>query len=124
MTAQFKHVMLMVKDIPATVKFYSEGLGLPVKMQTPGWAELEANGTTIALHAAGDSSKGGDSPILSFHVEDVYGAIATLETLGARLEGPVREPSFGTVAALRTPDGHLVSLLQPSAVGASSSSAH
>ena len=42
MAAEFKHVMLMVKDIPATVKFYSEGLGLTVKMQNPGWAELDA----------------------------------------------------------------------------------
>jgi len=32
MAAEFKHVMLMVKDIPASVKFYSEGLGLPIKL--------------------------------------------------------------------------------------------
>ncbi|MGL4622079.1 MAG: VOC family protein, partial [Chroococcidiopsis sp.] len=30
MTAQFKHVMLMVTDVLATVKFYQEGLGLKV----------------------------------------------------------------------------------------------
>ncbi|WP_299485467.1 VOC family protein [Acaryochloris sp. IP29b_bin.137] len=120
MAAEFKHVMLMVKDIPATVKFYSEGLGLAVKMQSPGWAELDAGGTTIALHAA-EGSSGGDSPILSFHVEDVYAAIATLESLGAQLEGRVREPAFGKVAAMRTPDGNLLSLLQPSGVPAGQS---
>lgn len=116
MAAQFKHVMLMVKDIPATVKFYSEGLGLQVKMASPGWAELDADGTTIALHAASETSAGADSPILSFHVEDVMDAIANLESMGAQLEGRVREPSFGKVAAMRTPDGHLLSLLQPAAV--------
>jgi catechol 2,3-dioxygenase-like lactoylglutathione lyase family enzyme len=119
MAAHFKHVMLMVKDIPATVKFYSEGLGLQVKMASPGWAELDADGTTIALHAAGEVSTGADSPILSFHVEDVHESIATLESMGAKLEGRVREPSFGKVAAVRSPDGHLLSLLQPAAVPAS-----
>jgi catechol 2,3-dioxygenase-like lactoylglutathione lyase family enzyme len=124
MTAEFKHVMLMVKDIPATVKFYSEGLGLPVKVSSPGWAELDANGTTIALHAAEAPVAGGDSLILSFHVDDIQTAIATLEQLGAKLEGRVREPSFGKVAAIRTPDGHLVSLLQPTSQPATVSSTH
>lgn len=120
MTAKFKHVMLMVKNVPAAVKFYSEGLGLTVKTSSPGWGELDADGTTIALHGA-ENPQGGDSPILSFHVDDVYATIASLEEMGAKLEGRVREPSFGKVAAMRTPDGHLVSLLQPAAVGATSS---
>ena len=116
MSATFKHVMLMVKDVPATVKFYSEGLGLSIKMSSQGWAELDANGTTIALHAASESSQSGDSPILSFHVDDIHAAIATLEAMGAKLEGRIREPSFGKVAAMRTPDGNLLSLLQPAAI--------
>jgi len=115
MASEFKHVMLMVKDIPASVKFYSEGLGLPIRLSSPAWAELDANGTTIALHAADDAAVG-SSPILSFHVDDIGAAIATLEQLGATLEGRVREPSFGKVAAIRTPDGHLLSLLQPATV--------
>lgn len=122
MAAQFKHVMLMVKDIPATVKFFSEGLGLDVKMSSPGWAELDADGTTIALHFShGLDVATASSPILSFHVEDVHQTIAQLEDMGATLEGNVREPSFGKVAAMRTPDGHLLSLLQPAPVEAASS---
>ena len=118
MVAKFKHVMLMVKDIPAAVKFYSEGLGLKVKMSSPGWAELDADGTTIAMHAAHENGQTGASPILSFHVEDLYATIAKLEELGAKLEGRVREPSFGKVAAMLTPEGTIVSLLQPAAVEA------
>jgi catechol 2,3-dioxygenase-like lactoylglutathione lyase family enzyme len=113
MAAEFKHIMLMVKSVPTSLKFYSEGLGLPVKMSSPGWAELDANGTTIALHAAESNADTGSSPILSFHVDDIQGTITALEQLGASLEGRIREPSFGKVAAVRTPDGHLVSLLQP-----------
>ena len=118
MTTKFKHIMLMVKDIPTAVKFYSEGLGLKVKMSSPGWAELDADGTTIAMHAASENGQTGGSPILSFHVEDVYATIAKLEEMGAKLEGRVREPSFGKVAAMRTPDGTILSLLQPVAVEA------
>lgn len=123
MAAEFKHVMLMVKDVLGTVKFYSEGLGLAVKMASPGWAELDANGTTIALHAA-EEVQFGDSPILSFHVEDVQATIAALESMGATLEGRVREPAFGKVAAVRTPDGHLLSLLQPAPQPIGASMAH
>lgn len=112
MTTTFKHVMLMVNDVSTSAKFYSEGLGLPIQKNSPAWAELDAGGTTIALHAA-EGASGGSSPILSFQVEDVVASVKALESLGATLEGRIREPSFGKVAAMRTPDGHLVSLLQP-----------
>ncbi|MBE9061122.1 VOC family protein [cf. Phormidesmis sp. LEGE 11477] len=123
MAAEFKHVMLMVKNVKATVKFYSEGLGLEVKMVSPGWAELDANGTTIAMHAASESDTG-SSPILSFHVDDVHAVVSSLEALGASMEGEIREPSFGKVAAMRSPDGHLLSLLQPAKEPAAAGSGH
>ncbi|OKH15132.1 VOC family protein [[Limnothrix rosea] IAM M-220] len=113
MATQFRHIMLMVKDVAGAVKFYKEGLGLPVKVETPGWAEIEADGATIAFHGANEAPETGSSPILSFTVDDVHQAIADLEALGGNLEGRVREPSFGKVAAVRSPQGHLVSLLEP-----------
>lgn len=117
---EFKYVMLMVPDVEAAAKFYSEGLGLTVKSVSPGWGELDAGGTTIALHSThGQQAETGSSPILSFNVTDIDAVIATLSDRGGRLEGDVREPPFGKVAAIRTPDGHLLSLLQPAAVAAS-----
>ncbi|MEA5533184.1 VOC family protein [Crocosphaera sp. XPORK-15E] len=113
MTAKFKHIMLMVQDVAASVKFYSEGLGLTVKMSSPGWAELDADGTTLALHAASENGQSGQSPILSFHVDDIMATLAHIESMGASLQGNVREPSFGKVAAVKAPDGTLISLLQP-----------
>ncbi len=112
MAATFKHIMLMVNDVESAVKFYSEGFGLDVKKNSSAWAELDAGGTTIALHSA-EGANGGSSPILSFQVDNVEQRVNQLESLGATLEGPIREPSFGKVAAMRTPDGHLVSLLEP-----------
>jgi len=113
MATQFKHVMLMVPNVEASVKFFSEGLGLAVKMSSPGWAELDADGTTIALHLARGQQEVAASPILSFVVDDVEASVAALEGLGAKLNGDIREPSFGKVAAMNTPEGHMVSLLQP-----------
>jgi predicted enzyme related to lactoylglutathione lyase len=113
MTIQFRHVMLMIKDVPAAVKFYQEGLGLTVVNAGRNMAELDANGTKIIIHGAENQAEVGDSPILSFHVENLQETIAKLESLGASLQGSVREPSFGKVAAMRSPEGHLLSLLQP-----------
>jgi VCBS repeat-containing protein len=113
MTIQFRHIMLMIKDVPAAVKFYQDGLGLTVVNASPHMAELDANGTKIIMHGAENQAEVGGSPILSFHVEDLQETIAKLESLGASLQGRVREPSFGKVAAMRSPEGHLLSLLQP-----------
>jgi predicted enzyme related to lactoylglutathione lyase len=113
MTIQFRHIMLMIQDVPAAVKFYQEGLGLTVVNASPNMAELDANGTRIIIHGAENQAEVGGSPILSFHVADLLETIAKLESLGASLQGRVREPSFGKVAAMRSPEGHLISLLQP-----------
>lgn len=118
MTAQFKHILLMVNDIFASTQFYNQGLGLRVRYSKPGWAELDANGTILVLHAAHEKAQGGDSPILSFLVDDIYMAVITLGKMGAKLETRIIENSGGMVAAMRTPDGHRLSLLQPAAVSA------
>ena len=113
MSVQFKHIMLMVEDVLSTANFYHQGLGLPIKVATTSWAELEASGTTIALHSSSERPFLTSSPVLSFHVADIYTTIEDLEAMGAKLEGQVRQPAFGKVASVRTPDGHLLSLLQP-----------
>lgn len=113
MTTQFRQIILMVENVSASVEFYREGLGLKVNGVTETWAELEADGTEIALHATTRSYQTESSPTLSFHVADVYTTVEDLEAMGGRLEGIVRQLSFGKVALVRTPDGHLLNLLQP-----------
>ena len=39
MTTKFKHIMLMVKDILAAVKFYSEGYGTILSLLQPAAVE-------------------------------------------------------------------------------------
>ena len=46
-----KYVLLLQRDVPKAAKFYTQGLGLRLKVLTERWAELEAGSTTIALKA-------------------------------------------------------------------------
>ena len=47
-----RYVMLLQRDVPKAARFYSEGLGLHLRVLTDRWAELDGGGTTIALKAA------------------------------------------------------------------------
>ena len=46
-----RHVLLLVRDVPRTARFYADGLGLRVGVLSERWAELHAGRTTIALQA-------------------------------------------------------------------------
>lgn len=47
-----RYIMLLQRDVPKAARFYSEGLGLQLKVLTDRWAELDGGGATIALKAA------------------------------------------------------------------------
>lgn len=44
-----KNILLLQRDVARAARFYSEGLGLSVKVITERWAELEVGATTLAL---------------------------------------------------------------------------
>lgn len=43
--------MLLRKDVAKAAAFYHEGLGLPLKVCSERWAELDAGGVSIAIKA-------------------------------------------------------------------------
>lgn len=98
-----KLISHLVKEIQFTIN--------KVITSSLGWAELDANDTTIALHRASENGQSESSPILSFHVDDVYATVATLEEKGATLDGNVREHSFEKAATMHTSDRGIISLL-------------
>jgi catechol 2,3-dioxygenase-like lactoylglutathione lyase family enzyme len=52
MSANLRFVMLMTKDVPKAVRFYNEGLGLPLLRMSDRWAELDTgSGPPLALKA-------------------------------------------------------------------------
>ena len=47
-----RQILLLQRDVRSATRFYSEGLGLRVKVASDTWAELETGGTKITLKAA------------------------------------------------------------------------
>ena len=47
-----RYVLLLQRDVQQAARFYNQALGLPIKVLTERWAELQGGGTTIALKAA------------------------------------------------------------------------
>lgn len=57
----------------------------------------------------------GISPLLNIQVQDLQGTVETLLPVGAELDGAIRFLPEGKVAAIRNPDGHVMSLFEPAA---------
>jgi predicted enzyme related to lactoylglutathione lyase len=116
---RFGRAVLMVRGtdgIANAVKFYNQGLGLQVTRVTDEWAELRcASSFCLNLQAVSTEAhlSCGYSPMLSFEVSDMDGTVARCVHLGAHLDGPIQYPAHGKVAALRSPDGHMVGLYEP-----------
>lgn len=49
-------LMVVVKDMDRSVKFYCDVLGLKVKSRTPEWTALDAGNIEIGLHSKANIS--------------------------------------------------------------------
>ncbi|PSC72118.1 tobamovirus multiplication 1-like [Micractinium conductrix] len=102
------------RDLQKAVRFYGEGIGLPVRVVTERWAELSAGPSTLALKAAYGEAycSTGYSPVLAFNVQDLQATLVRCLEQGASMDGAVQHSPHGKVAALRAPDGVMISLLE------------
>jgi catechol 2,3-dioxygenase-like lactoylglutathione lyase family enzyme len=101
------NLTVMVSDFDRAVRFYTETLGLVLKMRAgDGWAEIEAPGVKIGLHAAGPHGPqpgGGGGMALGLQVEDLEGAMATLRARGVEF-APVTPGQDIQIAFFHDPD--------------------
>ncbi len=106
-------VMLGVKDLNASVEFYTRVLGLTVKMQSPVLALLDAGQITLGLsprHLRLAPQPAGATEVV-FHVPGVRKAQKELAGRGVTfLSEPGQATATEWVAHFRDPDGHLLSL--------------
>ncbi len=58
MLKQVDYMMVVVSDMPRSVIFYRDKLGLPLKFESPGWSEFMTGPTTLALHGGGKTQDG------------------------------------------------------------------
>ena len=85
---------VMVSDFDQAVRFYTETLGLKLKMRAGnGWAEIEAPGVQIGLHAAGlhgPQPGGAGGMSLGLMVDDLDQAAASLRARGVEVAPPTQ----------------------------------
>jgi catechol 2,3-dioxygenase-like lactoylglutathione lyase family enzyme len=126
LAASLSRVVLMVRPgegFAKALEFYTTGLGLHAARVTEEWADLRTTATnnplqqqhSICLQVVTAESQvtTGYSPILQFHVDDMDSCIGRCVQLGGHLDGPIQYPAHGKMAALRTPDGHMIGIYEP-----------
>eukprot|EP00547_Thalassionema_nitzschioides_P002817 CAMPEP_0194223800 /NCGR_PEP_ID=MMETSP0156-20130528/35971_1 /TAXON_ID=33649 /ORGANISM="Thalassionema nitzschioides, Strain L26-B" /LENGTH=123 /DNA_ID=CAMNT_0038955073 /DNA_START=88 /DNA_END=459 /DNA_ORIENTATION=- len=120
LTTRLARTVFMVRKgecMTKAVDFYHNGLGLSVLRHSDEWAELSCGRSfTLNLRAVTNESQlsVGYSPLISFEVSDMDTVIAKCVQMGAHLDGPIQYPAHGKVAAMRSPDGHMIGLYEPS----------
>lgn len=121
MIARVDYVILYVDDLDRSIAFYREMIGLQVKLQDQGYAELVTEGTKFGLFARAKlpeligrhARAGGPGGEIAFLVEDVDAEAARLRAAGAEiLLGPTDRPWGHRTLHLLDPDGFVVELAQ------------
>lgn len=74
--------------------------------------QLATSTIMILIFCSESQCSTGYSPFLTFDVHDLNASIPQLIQMGAVLDGGIRYETYGTVAAVRSPDGHMVGLIE------------
>lgn len=119
MFQQMKFLGLVVKDVPAATKFYTEKLGFTVNEQESipdVYTQFELNGDPIFGLINGFEQEGLEQSFdAAFLVDDVDAAYAELRAAGVELVGEPRDMPFGRTFLFRTPDDHVLRVFNPPA---------
>jgi lactoylglutathione lyase len=120
MFKKIDYVMINVSDMSRSVQFYRDTLGLPLKMESPGWSEFATGETTFALHGGGQPGQLPQGPVagvcsIGFNVEDVDAIHSQLQAKGVRFVMPptTREQEGIRLAVCLDPDGSAISFASP-----------
>jgi len=118
------YVVLIVADLDASLRFYTQVLGLELGHRSGAFAQLRTGATRIALYERAAMGQTLGRPLrapdpdapgfeLGFKVPDCDVAFAALVARGARVVAAPTTRSWGQrTAYLSDPDGHLVELAQ------------
>lgn len=119
-------LLLYVRDLDQSVKFYSESLGLPVIARpAPHMAIVGVGSSVLYLHADPDDlpewmmtamsgKKRGVGTILHLQADDVHQVHRDLVAKGVEISlGPVDQPYGQRHLYLYDPDGYNVVIMQP-----------
>ena len=103
-------VVLYVRDMDTSIRFYRDVLGLTVGHESARWTTFRTGACVLALHAVERRELGTAEPDPTFLVGDVTVERARLLSAGVEVS-EIREPVAGTrVFDVRDPDGNRCSL--------------
>jgi predicted enzyme related to lactoylglutathione lyase len=112
-------ITLQVHDLEQSRRFWREVVGLPEKVATPGWVELELKpGLSLALHpvfyAKALEKRGYDrgGPVMGIRVGNLDEMGALIERHGARALGAPHEIPGGRARDFEDPDGYVFELVE------------
>ncbi|POM59815.1 hypothetical protein PHPALM_31402 [Phytophthora palmivora] len=114
--SRLRQLMVLSRDLARSKQFYQEGLGLKLLRSSETFAEFDTQaGVPLCIKLAQSEAacSSGYSPFLNFDIPDLSDAVPRLLMLGAIMDGPIKYPAHGKVAALRSPDGVMIGLYEP-----------
>lgn len=113
---EYGNVTVMVGEMSRAVAFYTETLGMRLKMRAGDhFAEVETTGLTVGLHPQGPHTpKAGTEGAMSIglQVADIEKAMAELKAKGVTFTAGPTDDGYVTLAFFADPDGNPLYLCQ------------
>ena len=110
-------VIIAVSDLPRSVKFYNEVIGLPIKNNRENWVELAKQGAMVILHAASKPINTGTSIengiVIGLVVGDIESALQELKAQKVTIYRDIESHIAGKNAIILDPDKYMISLFEP-----------
>lgn len=112
-----EYAIVFVSDMPRSVRFYRDTLGLPLRFESTHWTEFATGGATLALHLAdpaqgaapaGNQVAGSCRPGLQ--VDDLDAFHVTMTERGVTCAQEPKDVGPSRVAQYLDPDGLAISV--------------
>ena len=112
------NIILEVKDLENSIKFYHEILGMPIKNERRNWVDLgQQSGGVLSLHPSSITTHTSTSKengiLIGVTVGDLHSALEELSSVNVKIFRDIQERQAGKNAIILDPDGYMISLFEP-----------
>ena len=113
------NIILEVKDLDISIKFYHEILGMPIKNERRNWVDLgQQSGGVLSLHPASitkdhTSVSKENGILIGLTIGDLTSAVDELTEANIEIFRDVQERQTGKNIIILDPDGYMISLFEP-----------
>ena len=113
------NIILEVKDLDTSIKFYHDILGMPIKNERRNWVDLgQQSGGTLSLHPASittshTSTSKENGILIGLTIGDLTSAVDELTEANIEIFRDVQERQAGKNVIILDPDGYMISLFEP-----------